>query len=299
MNFNLNEAIDIVYGKLESWLESLTSMLPNLAVSVLVLIVFFFLAKIVKRLAGKALSKFSDRKALNSLVTTIFHFAVIAMGLVVALNILQLEKTVSSLLAGAGIIGLALGFAFQDIAANFMSGILIAIRKPIVVGDIIETNGYMGTIEKINLRVTVVKTFQGLHVIIPNKEVFQNPLTNYTRTNERRIDLECGVSYGDDLEKVRKIAIDALKEKPFLLEGKDINLYFTSFGDSSINFKLMFWINYPGQPGYMNAQSESIMALKKAFDENDISIPFPIRTLDFGIKGGEKLSEMKVLETKN
>ena len=135
---------------------------------------------------------------------------------------------------------------------------------------------------------TVVKTFQGLHVIIPNKEVFQNPLTNYTRTNERRIDLECGVSYGDDLEKVRKIAMDALKDKPFLLEGKDINLYFTSFGDSSINFKLMFRINYPGQPGYMNAQSESIMALKKAFDENDISIPFPIRTLDFGIKGGNE-----------
>lgn len=296
MNFNIKDAIEIVYGKVESWLESLTSMLPNLVVSVLVLVAFFFLAKIVKGIARKAFNRFSGRTALNSLFTTIIHFMVVAMGLVIALNILQLEKTVSSLLAGAGIIGLALGFAFQDIAANFMSGILMAVRKPIVVGDIIETNGYMGTVELINLRVTVVKTFQGLHVIIPNKEVFQNPLTNYTKTNERRIDLECGVSYGDDLESVRQIAEDTIKGLPFLLDGKEVHLYFTSFGDSSINFKLMFWISYPDQPGFMSAQSEAIVALKKAFDENNITIPFPIRTLDFGIKGGEKLSEMKELQ---
>lgn len=299
MNFNLKEAIDIVYGKIESWLESLTSMLPNLVVSVLVLIVFILLAKFVRRLARRAFTRFSERTALNTLFTTMIHFAVVAMGLIIALNILKLDQTVSSLLAGAGIVGLALGFAFQDIAANFISGILMAVRRPIVVGDIIETNSYMGTVSKINLRVTVIKTFQGLHVIIPNKEVFQSPLTNYTKTNERRIDLECGVSYGDDLEKVREIAEDAINDKPFLLEGKKVDLFFTSFGDSSINFKLMFWIAYPGQTGFMKAQSEAIMSLKKAFDENDISIPFPIRTLDFGIKGGEKLSEMKVLENQN
>lgn len=295
MNFNLKEAADIVYGKVESWLESITSMLPNIVVALVVMIVFLLIAKMVKGLARKGFNKFSGRTALNSLFTTIIHFVVVAIGFVIVLNILQLEKTVSSLLAGAGIIGLALGFAFQDIAANFMSGVLMAVRKPILVGDIIETNGYMGSVTKINLRVTVIKTFQGLHVIIPNKEVFQKPLTNYTKTNERRIDLECGVSYGDDLEKVRQIAEDAIKSQDFLLEGKEVNLFFTSFGDSSINFKLMFWITYPDQPGYNKALSEAIISLKKAFDENDISIPFPIRTLDFGIKGGQKLSEMKAL----
>lgn len=299
MDFNFNEAIHLVFGKVESWLEIFVSMLPNLVVALLVLIAFFFIAKIVRGLFRNTINRFVGGTALSSLFTTMVHFSIVAMGLVIALNILQLNQTVTSLLAGAGIIGLALGFAFQDIAANFMSGILMAIRKPILVGDIVETNGYMGTVEKINLRVTVVKTFQGLHVIIPNKEVFQSPLTNYTKTNERRIDLECGVSYGDDLQKVKKIAEEAIMNLSFLLEGKQVDLYFTSFGDSSINFKLMFWITYPDQPGFMKARSEAIMSLKKAFDENEITIPFPIRTLDFGANEGIKISEMKTLEKSN
>ena len=85
----------------------------------------------------------------------------------------------------------------------------------------------------------------------------------------------------------------------FLLEGKGVNLYFTSFGDSSINFKLMFWITYPDQPGFMKARSEAIMSLKQAFDESGITIPFPIRTLDFGANEGIKISEMKTLEKSN
>ncbi|MEP0987441.1 mechanosensitive ion channel family protein [Ekhidna sp.] len=294
MDFGIKQAINILQGKLENWLESITAMLPNFIVAVVVLVVFYFLARIIKTIAGKIFRRFYDKPAIRNLFTTIIHVAVIIVGLMVALNVLQLEKTVTSLLAGAGIIGLALGFAFQDISANFISGVMLAIRKPIVVGDIIEVDGYMGKVEDINLRVTVIRTFQGLHVIIPNKEVFQNSLTNYTKTNERRIDLECGVSYGDDLDKVKQTAVEALKDKSFLKKNEEINFYYTEFGDSSINFVLQFWIEYPGQPGFMNARSEAIMALKKAFDSNDISIPFPIRTLDFGIKGGEALSQMKM-----
>ncbi len=294
MDFGIKQAINILQGKLENWLESITAMLPNFIVAVVVLVVFYFLARIIKTIAGKIFRRFYDKPAIRNLFTTIIHVAVIIVGLMVALNVLQLEKTVTSLLAGAGIIGLALGFAFQDISANFISGVMLAIRKPIVVGDIIEVDGYMGKVEDINLRVTVIRTFQGLHVIIPNKEVFQNSLTNYTKTNERRIDLECGVSYGDDLDKAKQTAVEALKDKSFLKKNEEINFYYTEFGDSSINFVLQFWIEYPGQPGFMNARSEAIMALKKAFDSNDISIPFPIRTLDFGIKGGEALSQMKM-----
>ncbi len=295
MDFSISNAFNIVIEKLETWLESLTAMLPNMVVALLILIVFFFLARITRNLTQKGLNKFSDRKALNSLITTTLHVLIIGAGVMIALSILQLDKAVSSLLAGAGIIGLALGFAFQDIAANYMSGILMAIRKPIVVGDIIETNGYMGVVEKISLRVTTIRTFQGLHVIIPNKEVFQNPVTNYTKTNVRRIDLECGVSYGDDLEKVKEIAESAIEKQDFYIKDEGVNLFFTSFGDSSINFSLRFWIEYPDQPGFMKSRSEAIMALKRAFDENDIAIPYPIRTLDFGIKGGEKLSDMNVM----
>jgi len=294
MSFDLSKAIEILTGKIEGWLETLTSMLPNMVVAVLVLVLFYFIARIVKTIAGRVLNRFFDQEAINNLFSTIFYIATLSIGLMVALNILHLKQTVTSLLAGAGIIGLALGFAFQDISANFISGIMIAIRKPFGVGDIIEAEDYMGVVEKINLRVTIIRTFQGLHVIIPNKEVFQSPMINFTKTNERRIDLEVGVSYGDDLEKVQDVAVKAVAALPMLLEDKDVELHYHSFGDSSINFTVMFWIEYPGQPGFLKARSEAVKAIKKAFDENDITIPFPILTLDFGIKGGEKLSNMEM-----
>ena len=175
------------------------------------------------------------------------------------------------------------------ISANFISGIIMAFKKPLNIGDIIETNGYTGFVRDIQLRATVLETFQGLHIIIPNRLVFQNPITNFTKTYKRRVDLNVGVSYAEDLEEVKKITEDALKSLDMLTED-DIKLVFEEFGDSSINYRIMFWINYsPTQPQFLEARSEAIMAIDKAYKEHGITIPFPIRTLDFGIKGGERL----------
>ncbi|SNS84570.1 Mechanosensitive ion channel [Ekhidna lutea] len=294
MEFGITKAVEILTDKLQGWLESLTAMLPNFVVAIVVLVLFFFLARGVRLLSDRVFKKFYDNPAIRNLFSTTVYITVIAIGLMVALNVLHLKQTVTSLLAGAGIIGLALGFAFQDISANFISGVLIAIRKPIQPGDIIKVDDFMGTVEEINLRVTIIKTFQGLHVIIPNRKIFQNALTNYTKTNERRIDLECGVSYGDDLEKAKELAVEAVESQSFIMDNSEVKLFYTGFGDSSINYVLQFWIKYPDQPGFLEARSQAIMAVKKAYDENDITIPFPIRTLDFGIKGGETLSDMNM-----
>jgi small conductance mechanosensitive channel len=196
-----------------------------------------------------------------------------------ALGILHLDKTVTSLLAGAGVIGLALSFAFQDIAANFMSGILIAVRRPFKVGDNIETNSYAGTITKINLRTTTLDSFQGQKIMIPNKDVFQGPLTNFS-TGQRRIDLEVGVSYNDDLIKVREVAEEVVKSIARGFRDEDTKVFFKGFGGSSIDLVVQYWIDLTGQRDYLDARSEGIIKIKKAFDENGISIPFPIRTLD-------------------
>ena len=106
-----------------------------------------------------------------------------------------------------------------------------------------------------------------------------------------RIDLGVGVSYGDDLKKVKEVAIDAVKDIPGRTDD-EIKLYFTEFGDSSINFFVAVWVEYNSRANYLESQSEAIIAIKDAFDNNDITIPFPIRTLDFGIKGGQKIDSM-------
>lgn len=288
----LESAYELIMGKVETWITTAIEMLPNLAIALLVLIVFYVLGKLIRRLVKKLLHRATTNKTVISLAQTVIGVIVVSIGVFLALSILQLDDAVTSLLAGAGIIGLALGFAFQDIAANFISGFLLSIRHPFGIGDIIESNGYYGTVEKLNLRNTIIKTPQGQIVYIPNKEVYENPFKNFTKNYERRIDLECGVSYGDDLEKAKKVTLEAVSGIEGRDKDRDVEFFYKEFGGSSINFVVRFWVNFKKNPDFWDPQSQAIMAIKKAFDENDIMIPFPIRTLDFGIRGGEKLNTM-------
>ena len=288
----IDEPVEKILNKLDGWLDALIEMLPNMAVAILLLIVFVLLAKLSSNLFGKLFTKTSDNKVLKNLFSTIVYYIVLGIGLFIILGILQLDKAVTSLLAGVGVVGLALGFAFQDIAANFVSGIILAFRRPFQIGDIVEINDVMGKVSRTNLRVTVIQTFQGQEVYIPNKDVLQTAIFNYSILGKRRIDLAVGVSYGDDLDHVQKLVTDTVKNIEGIIDTDSLIFDYQEFGSSSINFNIRFWINYPEQPGYLKMKTTVIKAIKKAFDENDITIPFPIRTLDFGIKGGESLSQM-------
>ena len=289
---DISNAFELIVEKLENWIKDLVVMLPNLGLAVLIVLIGYFVARLVRNFFTRLMRNVTRHATLLHLATNTVYIIIILVAFFIALGVLNLDKAVTSLLAGAGIIGLALGFAFQDIAANFMSGIIMAIRTPFREGDIIESQDHMGIVHEMNLRATVIRSFEGQYQIIPNKEVFQNTITNYSRLGKRRIDLDVGVSYGDDLEKVRNLTLEAVKSLDFVLPSDDISLYYNEFGDSSINFKVRFWINFAKQPDYLKAKSEAIMAIKKTYDDNDIMIPFPIRTLDFGIKGGEKLNEV-------
>ncbi len=279
--------------KLRGWLEGFVDMLPNLAVAVLVLLVFWLVAMAAVAATQRALTRLNTRPSIRGLIATVLRISILFTGLMIALGILNLDKALTSILAGAGIVGLALGFAFQDLAANFISGVGLSLHRthPFKVGDLIETNSVFGTVQQITLRTTDLRTLDGKQITIPNKLIYQDKLTNHSFSGERRIDLLCGISYGDDLEKVRRVSVAAVEGIGNRNRSRPVELYFQEFGDSSINFVVWFWIEFHKQTDYLAAMSEAVMRLKKAFDENDITIPFPIRTLDFGIKGGERLGE--------
>lgn len=291
MKETINDALSKLYGKLTGWVEHFILMLPNLLIAVLIFVIFNIIGRLVSKALNRPMHRLVHSKALVDLLLNIIFIAFITFGTFVALSILQLDKAVTSLLAGAGILGLALGFAFQDIAANFVSGVLLALRKPVQIGDVIESNGHFGTIININLRSTIIRTMQGQQVHIPNKDIYNKPIVNYSEEGKRRIDLKCGISYGDDLEKVKRVTLEAIKSIDYILQKEGVTLFFKEFGDSSINFEVRYWVDFKKQPDYLAAMSDGIMRIKKAYDENNIMIPFPIRTLDFGIKGGEKLTE--------
>lgn len=280
MLIQFTDFITLIGDKLVGWYQSTLLHIPNLILAILVLFIFNFISRYVHKLTVRIVDTFSDNISLISLVSTISKVAVIAIGLFCALSILGLDKTVTSLLAGAGVVALAIGFAFQDLTANFISGAFIALQRPIQVGDVVETNGYFGKVKSINLRSVIIDNFGGQEIEIPSKEIFQNPIKNFSKSGERRMQIDCGISYNDDLDLVQKLAVEAIQSLDFVRDDKPVELHFTEFGDSSIDFLLWFGLNaeVAGPP---LAKSESIKAIKKAFDANDISIPFPIRTLEF------------------
>jgi small-conductance mechanosensitive channel len=283
---------ETLVGKLITWFKLLVAALPNFVLAIIVLLVFYFLAKGAKSLIKRTLSQWVDNQNLLDLTAQILFIVIISVGVFFALGVLNLDKTVTSLLAGAGVIGLALSFAFQDLATNFVSGVFITIQKPLRVGDLVETNSYTGYVRKIGLRAIDIEDFDGRYIIIPSKEIFQKPLINYNETKYRRINLAVGVSYGDNMKEVRKLLYGTVKGvKEVSTIHADVRIDFDAFGDSSINFVARFFIDKNDEKSYKIAEVEVATAIKEAFDANNIMIPFPIRTLDFGIRGGEKLNE--------
>lgn len=155
--FDLNKAIDHLITKLELWLSELVKILRNLFMAALVVVGDFYIAKYVRRFAEKVFNKISKNITINTLFSTFVYILFLGIFFFTALSILKLDKAVTSILTGAGILGLALAFAFQDIAANFISGIFISFRMPLKIGDIVSINNYMGRVVEINLRDTVIK----------------------------------------------------------------------------------------------------------------------------------------------
>ncbi|WP_339839561.1 mechanosensitive ion channel family protein [uncultured Flavobacterium sp.] len=290
----VTEPVQTVVQKLESWLDTFINMLPNMAVTLLLLIIFLLLAKFGSKLFRKLFYKASNNEALGHLFSTVIYGIILSIGLFIMLGVLGLNKALTSILAGIGVIGLAFGFAFQDIAANFLSGIILAFNRPFKIGEIIEINDIMGQVTRTGLRDTAIATFQGQEVYIPNKDFLQHAFYNFSVLEKRRIDITVGVSYADDLDQVEDIVLSTIKSLDGVID-KDLMVFdYSEFDSSSINFNVRFWIEYPGEPSYFVMKSKAIKAIKKAFDEQDITIPFPIRTLDFGIKGGQKLSQMEL-----
>ncbi|MFO7565584.1 MAG: mechanosensitive ion channel [Enhygromyxa sp.] len=282
--------LDPLTDELTSWWESLVRMLPHVVVALVIMVAFFFLARGLAKLTSKALVAWSTHSALHQLIVTSVRVGVILVGMFIALGVLELDKTVTSLLAGVGVVGLALGFAFQDIAANFMAGVIMGFRQPLHIGDLVEVKGVTGTVRELNLRATIIETFQGQLALVPNKEVLQNVLTNYTDFGHRRIDLEVGVAYDSDLEAVERVTKEALESLHDRASDKPVQVFFTHFGDSAINLVAHVWISLKGQQSFLLTRSEAVKAIKRAYDGAGIVIPFPIRTLDFGADavGGQR-----------
>ena len=224
----------------------------------------------VRALVIRTLVKGHVDDTLVAFVTSVTYVAAMAFVIIAALG--QLGVQTASFVAVLGAAGLAIGLALQGSLANFAAGVLMIIFKPFKVGDFIEAGGTAGTVVEIGIFTTELKTPDNKKVIVPNAKATGDNITNFTVNEQRRVDIVAGVSYGDDLDKVRKILEKILAEDERILKDPAPTIGVLELADSSVNFAVRPWVSTADYWDVFFALQEKI---KKRFDEEGVSIPFP------------------------
>ncbi len=259
------------------WAEVWTTLQTtgiDLGINLISAIVIFFVGKWVVSLVVKGLLKAMKKGdmdiTLRRFVSNLARMLLMLFVIIAAIN--QLGIQTASLIALLGAAGLAVGLALQGSLSNFAAGVLIVLFRPYKVGDWIEGGGVSGAVEEVQILTTVLKTGDNKRVIIPNSQIMGTTITNYSANETRRVDLVVGVSYSDDLDKVRKELEGLVAADDRILDDPAVTIAVSELADSSVNFVLRPWVK---TADYWGVHFDLTEAIKKRFDEVGISIPFP------------------------
>ncbi|WP_115463194.1 mechanosensitive ion channel family protein [Winogradskyella aurantiaca] len=244
----------------------------------LVLFISYTLSKLVSFFVNEdneILKVFNFSKGVPTAISVVSRYAIIGFGFIFALSILGIDLSTFNLMAGA--LGLGIGFGLQTIISNFVSGLILIFERPILPGDSVEFNDLWGTVTKIGIRASVVNTYDGAEVIVPNNNLITNDLINWTHSSKiRRMQINIGTSYSSDPNRVLEILSNAAKKHSAVLKDPEPQVLFMEFGESSLNFSLRYWVYF--EDGFASKSDISI-AIYNAFKEAQIEIPFPQRDL--------------------
>lgn len=255
--------------------EWVLMMAPKVIAAVVIFLVMLYLAGWVAKWIRRTGERRRWDSELTLLMTRLGRWGTIALGVIWALQ--QVDFNLTAFLAGLGIVGFTIGFALQDISRNFVAGMLLLWQQPFNIGDSIQVTGYSGTVTDISLRATEIRTFDGLLVLIPNADVYTNPITNLTKVPQRRLALKAWAPYGEDLERAGQVALQAIQEVPGLaLADPAPAVVFESFADQSVAFTLYYWID-TAATGFNAAQDQGVKAVKAAFEAAGIALAMPVR----------------------
>lgn len=268
--------MELTQSYFENLLTQSMLFVPKLAVAIVVFWVSMYLAKLAEKGVNRTLHARKTDLELSILLSRSTRWAVIIFGTVVALQ--QVNFDVSGFIAGLGIVGFALSFAFQDIAKNFIAGVLLLVQQPFDIGDGIDVAGVSGSVIDIEVRSTTLRTWDGKHVIIPNADVYAGTITNFSRSPRRRISLGVGVAYNTDLEKASSVLLETVSALDGVLDDPAPQVVFNTFGDSSIDCTIYFWID-TAATGIFSATDSAVKRIKSAFEREGIEIPYPVQTV--------------------
>jgi small-conductance mechanosensitive channel len=251
---------------------------------VVILAISYGISKLLQRVFGRFYKRRQLEEGVQYALNRLLNYVVLGFGGLVALQNLGISITA---LAGLGaILAVGIGFGLQNIAQNFVSGLILLLERPVKKGDFVVVGENRGTIRSIHARATVITTLDNVDILVPNGDLITEPVVNQTyRDRELRLRIEVGVAYGSDTERVRQTLLRVAQEHPSVVRKNDAYVFFEDFGDSSLDFALTVWIDNP--QAQRRVASDLRFAIDRAFREADMEIPFPQRDLHIKTKSVE------------
>lgn len=237
-----------------------------------ILVIGKWVVSILKRITLKMMERHQVDQTLRGFIGALVHISLQVFVIIAALGALNIKT--ASLVAVLGAAGLAVGLALQGSLANFAAGVLLIIFKPFTVDDLVEAGDAMGTVREIGVLNTHIDTLDNKKIIVPNSKIMSDNITNYSANSTRRVDIVAGISYGDDIDKAREVIKSVLADVPGVLDSPAPDILVKEMADSSVNFAVRPW-STPAD--YWSVYFGVTEGIKKRFDAEGISIPFPQR----------------------
>ena len=268
----------------EPWTVGEFSITPgNILSFILVIVVTIIITRTIALIVdGGVLGFLRIQQGTLNAMSMVIRYTVVVFAITIALGSLGIDMTKFGFVAGA--LGVGIGFGLQNIVANFIAGMILTFERPIEPGDTVEVNGKMGVVQKIGVRSSVLRGFDGSDVVIPNNTLLSNDLINWTKSDhQKRVEISIGTAYGTDPREVREILLDVARSTVGVEKEPEPIVWFTEFGDSSLNFKLLFWTSVDMALGI---RSEIAGTIYDRFEKAGIEIPFPRRDITIRSEDG-------------
>ena len=269
------DIVNDLRGHMAKYYDNIVEIIPKVLLALVLVGLLMTILKYLRKKSVKFVLEQAEDKLLIGFIDSIFRIVNISIGLLVFLFTIGQDEMASNVLGAATISSVVIGFAFKDIAENFLAGIIMAFNRPFSIGDTIMTGAVEGTITEMSLRDTHIKTFDGKDVYVPNSQIIKTPLYNYTTDGHLRKSFDIGLEYGTDIEATRSIILDAVNTTPGILqEERSATTLIKNLGASTINIQVQYWVNtFNKQYTTEEINSQAIKKTLTALESAQINLP--------------------------
>lgn len=272
---------DQAWETLKAMGQTFVARLPLIVLALIVFFAIFFAARGVRAIVRRAASEKRRHRNLGLVLGRITQGVMIALGALIALIIVFPSFKVADLVGILGLGGVAIGFAFRDILGNFLAGILLLLTEPFKIGDQIIVGVFEGTVIDIHTRATLIRTYDGRRVVIPNEKLFTESVTVNTARENRRSQYDVGIGVGDDIGRAKELMLDAARKVEGVLADPAPEALVLDLADFAVKIRLMWWTAPPEQINMLRVTDEVLTAVKQTLVANGVDLPFPTQQVLF------------------